>query len=283
VSETRADLSIHETEESVRETRFEFGDNWRRFLDVLTEGHIQAAEASLRETLAVDSLVGRSFLDVGSGSGIHSLAALRLGASSIFSFDYDAASVACTQELRRRAGEPAHWTVRQGSVLDLSFMQKEVPAADEVYSWGVLHHTGAMWDAIRNTAEKCTAPGSRLLIGIYNKKRPATDLMKIVKRTYAASGPPLRRALLWSYWGVTSVVQLVRGRNPLAEVRGRRLERGMDYWRDLEDWVGGYPYECASPSEIQSFVAPLGLRLQRSRVRTTLAAVNEFLFERPRE
>lgn len=269
-------------EDSVQGPRFEFGDNWRRFLEVLTESHVAAAQVSLRQALGVESLVGRSFLDVGSGSGIHSLAALRLGASSIFSFDYDPDSVACTEEVRRRAGDPGHWAVRRGSVLDHDFMRNEVPAADEVYSWGVLHHTGAMWKAIRNTADKCSSPGSRLLLGIYNKKRPATDVMKLVKRAYAGSGPTVRRAILGSYWAATALVQVARGRNPLAEIPARRSERGMDYWRDLEDWVGGYPYECASPNEIESFVPPLGFRLRSKRITTTLAGVNEFLFERSR-
>src|SRR5271165_5742327 len=81
--------------------RFEFGKNWQRFLAVLNPERIARAEASLKTALRLDSLDGARFLDAGSGSGLFSLAASRLGAR-VHSFDYDPASVACTAELRRR-------------------------------------------------------------------------------------------------------------------------------------------------------------------------------------
>src|SRR5438874_10370928 len=129
--------------------RFEFGRNWSAFLVVLDEERIAKAEDSLREMLEMDSLEGKTFLDIGSGSGLFSLAARRLGAK-VHSFDFDSNSFACTQELRNRyfAGDP-DWSVEQGSALDADYVAS-VGKFDIVYSWGVLHHTGRMWRALEN-------------------------------------------------------------------------------------------------------------------------------------
>src|SRR5215831_11278680 len=105
--------------------------------------------SQLKSFLRVHDLRGKTFLDIGSGSGMHSLAALRLGADRIFSFDYDENSVMSTARLRDSAGSPAKWTVEVGSVLDERFI-RTLDQFDIVYSWGVLHHTGDMWPAVRN-------------------------------------------------------------------------------------------------------------------------------------
>lgn len=138
-------------QEISRGERFTFGENWGAFLNGLNEERIVRAEDSLKSMLGVARLDGLSFLDVGSGSGLFSLAARRLGAH-VVSFDFDPQSVACTQELRRRYfPDDAHWQVEQGSVLDCDYLAR-LGQFDVVYSWGVLHHTGAMWQALENAA-----------------------------------------------------------------------------------------------------------------------------------
>src|ERR1700704_486469 len=103
--------------------RFEFGKNWSRFLTLLDDSRIARAEESLKMMLQVEDLEGKSFLDIGSGSGLFSLAARRLGAR-VHSFDYDPHSVACTRELRSRYfPDDPQWTVEQGSALDEEYLK----------------------------------------------------------------------------------------------------------------------------------------------------------------
>jgi 2-polyprenyl-6-hydroxyphenyl methylase/3-demethylubiquinone-9 3-methyltransferase len=232
---------------------FSFGENWTRFLSSLSDRQIEQA------TLAVSALVGRdlrgeSFLDIGSGSGLSSLAARRLGAR-VYSFDYDPQSVACTQELRRRffPGDES-WTVSQGSVLDEPFLAT-LGQFDVVYSWGVLHHTGRMWTAIEN-AGRLVRPGGLFIIGIYNFRggRRGTATWARLKRWYCKA--PRWQQVAWESaymtWNLVSMAAV--GRNPIKMIRQYHSGRGMSWRRDATDWVGGYPYEAATPGQILEFV-----------------------------
>jgi 2-polyprenyl-6-hydroxyphenyl methylase/3-demethylubiquinone-9 3-methyltransferase len=114
--------------------RFSFGQNWASFLKRLNQARIAEAEKNLVEFLGEKALAGRAFLDVGSGSGLSSLAARRLGAT-VTSFDYDSQSVACTEELRRRyMPDDPFWTIEQGSVLDTQYLAR-LGQFDIIYSW----------------------------------------------------------------------------------------------------------------------------------------------------
>jgi len=162
--------------------RFQFGENWKRFLGALTEQQIQAAEKSLKDMLGVKDLREKSFLDVGSGSGLLSLVARRLGAR-VHSFDYDPQSVACTIELRRLYfHNDNRWIVESGSALDEEYL-KGLGTFDIVYSWGVLHHTGQMWQALRNV-HSLVKPGGQLFIAIYNDQGWISTYWKCVKTAY---------------------------------------------------------------------------------------------------
>ena len=166
--------------------RFTFGDNWWRFLSVLDENRIGLAEQSLRDALRADNLDEKRFLDIGSGSGLFSLAARRLGAT-VRSFDYDPQSVACTEELKRRYfRDDPDWTVEHGSVLDEDYMAT-LGQFDIVYSWGVLHHTGHMYKACSATIS-AVAKGGQLVLAIYNDQGLPSKYWLYVKRVITESG-----------------------------------------------------------------------------------------------
>src|SRR4051812_24817878 len=124
------------------DARFEFGGNWRRFLAGLDEARIDGPGQAIASMLGVDDPESPPCLDMGSGSGLSSLAAMQLGAARVHSFDYDAQSVACTLELQRRFfEEDPRWVVESGDATDPGYVQS-LGQFDVVYSWGVLHHTG---------------------------------------------------------------------------------------------------------------------------------------------
>ncbi|MGH9754060.1 MAG: class I SAM-dependent methyltransferase [Blastocatellia bacterium] len=269
-------------EEVARGERFEFGENWRRFLDGVRDEQIATAESSLKRMLEIDSLAGRSFLDIGSGSGLFSLAARRLGAR-VYSFDYDPQSVACTSELRRRyfPGDD-HWVVKEGSALDAAYLAS-LGKFDIVYSWGVLHHTGQMWQALENT-QLPVAPGGRLFIAIYNDTGSKSRRWASIKRAYNHLPRFLRTpfALLVVAPGETKTFLRATLDRRLGEYLRSWIEpentRGMSHWRDIVDWVGGYPYEFATPEQIFDFYREHGFTLSKLKCGGVGLGCNEFVF-----
>jgi 2-polyprenyl-3-methyl-5-hydroxy-6-metoxy-1,4-benzoquinol methylase len=264
--------------------RFEFGKNWASFLAILDEERISIAEKSLRDMLEVEDLSGKAFLDIGSGSGLFSLAARRLGAR-VLSFDYDSDSVACTRELKRRYfPDDEQWHIEQGSALDQSYV-RSIGKFDVVYSWGVLHHTGKMWEGLENAALP-VADNGLLFVAIYNDTGSQAKRWQWIKQTYCRLPSFLRPTF------AMLVISPDEAKRMLSySVSGKPLEyfrvwreyrntRGMSRWRDIIDWVGGFPYEVASADEIFEFYKAKNFRLKKMKTGGVGLGCNEFVFEK---
>ena len=260
-------------------SRFEFGKNWQRFLKVVDEDRIAEAVHSLKAMLEVDDLKGKSFLDIGSGSGLYSLAARRLGAR-VQSFDYDQQSVECTQELKRKYYKnDLDWLIEKGSVLDTEYLSK-LGHYDVVYAWGVLHHTGHMWQAMKNVVQ-LVAPTGCLYVSIYNDQGLTSDIWRFIKRSYNRLPGSTRYLVLipafirlWLPTATREVFQY----GELKTWKTYSTTRSMSAWHDLVDWVGGYPFEVAKPKEVLDFYSQLGFGLQQIKTCGKGRGCNEFVF-----
>ena len=262
--------------------RFAFGDNWADYVARnFSDERVEISCRHLLDFLKLDDLERRVFLDIGCGSGLHSLAALRAGAQRIMSFDSDRSSVETTLKLREWAGTPQHWSVERGSVLDRADMQA-LPKVDVVYSWGVLHHTGDMWAALENAALPL-APDGVFYIALYTSDvyiSPTPAFWLKVKKRYNVSTSFTKRCMEFAYAGLSLAKPMLTSRqNPLKVIQAHKRTRGMSYWHDVRDWLGGWPMEFAGIDETKGFCADkLGLELLDIRAGE---ANTEYLF-RPR-
>lgn len=272
---------------SVREARFEFGKNWQSFLQTVDDQRIDQATKSLRDMLQVSDLTGKRFLDIGCGSGLFSLAAHRLGAT-VTSLDYDDQSVACTRELRQRfACSDDRWNVIQASVLNKVAM-RELGQFDVVYSWGVLHHTGQMDTAIEAACDRVLS-GGLMFIAIYNDQGGASRRWLAIKKTYNRLPRLLRPVWVAMVAGVYeckfAVARAARFRNPLplADWAAKKKDRGMSVWHDWVDWIGGLPFEVATPEHVIVPLSRKGFLIENLKTVGNGWGCNEFVFRRRTE
>jgi 2-polyprenyl-3-methyl-5-hydroxy-6-metoxy-1,4-benzoquinol methylase len=260
--------------------RFRFGDNWLDFARDLSANQIAEADRSVRTLLQRDSLAGLRLVDIGCGSGLFSLAARRLGAR-VHSFDFDADSVLCTTRLRdvHCPGDPG-WTIEQGSILHRDYVRK-LGTFDVVYSWGVLHHTGAMHDALQ-AAAAMVASGGLFAFALYHRTLMC-GLWRWEKRWYTGASLEAQRRARAIYVALLRAAFFLTGRDFRAYVANYHSMRGMNFVHNVHDWMGGYPYESISSPEVDTLMRRLGLaRVHGMATPTTLglfgSGCDEYLY-----
>jgi 2-polyprenyl-6-hydroxyphenyl methylase/3-demethylubiquinone-9 3-methyltransferase len=251
---------------------FTFGDNWQRFSTSLDADRLAEAQASLYELVEPDWLRGRSFIDIGAGSGLFSIAAVKAGAHPVIAIDRDERCVAVAQHNAMRFLDPNEipaLQIRFGDILQPDGLGNST--FDIVHAWGSLHHTGAMWQAIANAAGLCRV-GGFFVLAIYNRT-PTSPVWLRIKRLYHAVPVPFEFAMAVGLAAVRSSARLVKGKHPL------RTDRGMNVWHDAVDWLGGLPYEFVSAAELTAALDRLGFTQVRARL-TRRSGCNEFTFQK---
>lgn len=268
--------------EVARGQRYRFGKNWRRYLRNVNDERIEEARLRLTQFLGPD-LEGSDFLDIGSGSGIHSLAARRMGAR-VKSFDFDPDSVTATEKLKSRYyPDDPDWQIEQGSVLDKDYLAKQ-GLYEVVYSWGVLHHTGSMWEALENV-KPLVKPDGRLYIAIYND-RGEKSLMWLKRKQRYCSLPGILRPFYFLYvYGPHEIKKFAkavkRGKTSdyVESWSAHKRTRGMTRLADMIDWLGGLPYEYATASDLCKFYEKDGFTLEKL-IENPNTGCHELLFHR---
>jgi len=239
---------------------FAFGENWASYAALIDERRIKEAKDGLVRLLGADTLAGKSFLDLGCGSGLHAVAAAHLGASHIVALDIDPAAVATARAVLHRHAPGASFEVRELSVFDLA--PERFRRFAVVYSWGVLHHTGAMREAIE-IAARVVEPGGLFAFALYHRTRMC-GLWTLEKRWYSGASPRAQGLARKTHIALLRLAFRLTGRDFRAYVANYKSMRGMDFAHDIHDWLGGYPYESIAAPEVESLMRGLGFEHVKS-------------------
>lgn len=242
------------------DSHFAFGENWASYAKLIGEPQIEQAREGLLKLIPADDFKGRSFLDIGCGSGLHALAATRLGVARVVGADIDPNSAATARHVLSERGQNTPWQIENVSVFDLT--PEQFGVFDIVYSWGVLHHTGDMWQAL-DKAAALVAPGGLLAVAFY-RETYLDSFWKLEKRLYTSAPPLVQNAVKSGYIGAFRFARAVTGQGPFADyIANYTSRRGMDFDHDVHDWLGGYPYESALAPEVDRRLAAAGFKAER--------------------
>ena len=238
------------------ESHFEFGRNWASYAKLIGDPEIAEATKGLLKLLQPTDLAGRTFLDIGCGSGLHALAASRLGVARIMAVDIDPVSVETTKAVLSSRDLSVPWRAEQISVFDLD--PARLGTFDVVYSWGVLHHTGHLQQAIERAAAM-VAPGGLLALALYRRTRADWFWVR-EKKWYTGASPKAQKIAQRAYCALYQLSCLRSGTSYRAYVDTYRSARGMDFVHDVHDWLGGYPYESILATELGPRLEALGFK-----------------------
>jgi 2-polyprenyl-6-hydroxyphenyl methylase/3-demethylubiquinone-9 3-methyltransferase len=262
-------------------SHFAFGENWASYAETIDELRLNEAQKALATLIGEGTLADKSFLDLGSGSGVHAVAAVRLGAAHVVAVDIDPKAVATTAVVLREHAPKLQATVRELSAFDLR--PDTFGLFDVVYSWGVLHHTGAMREALA-AAARVVAPGGLFAFALY-RRTALCGFWRHEKRWYASTTPRAQRTARALYVTLLRLGFLATGRNFQRYVENYQGSRGMNFMHNVHDWLGGHPYESISPSEVNDLMRGLGFAHVRSFTRPARLGIfgsgcDEYVYQR---
>ena len=221
------------------EQRYDFGEQWNEYAQRASDEDLQVSLDAFKALLPSDfDPSGKSILDIGCGSGMHSVSAARSGFDRVVAVDYYDGSIQATRSIAKRAGVQIN--AFQDDILHTAITEQ----FDVVYSWGVLHHTGNMKAAI-DSAKSLVKPGGLFIISIY-LETPLCGFWKVEKRVYTALPRIFQNGADYLFRGLSIALKAVDGK--------QEKERGMDWKVGVKDWLGGYPYESASPQKTVEMV-----------------------------
>jgi len=262
--------------------QFDFGKNWADYSAhaINAERIKQARHDFYTLHAATGGVAARSFLDIGFGQGLSLLSAAALGAE-VVGVDINPT---CGDVLKRNQRffpdiETLNVPVAIGSILDDSIVQHARTASpngagyDIVHSWGVLHHTGNMRLAVKNAAS-LVKPGGYFVVALYNRHWSSRPWL-LIKYIYCKSPSVVQKLLVWALMPVIYVAKFL-----VTKEEPRKQARGMDFFYNVVDWVGGYPYEYASKAEALALIEPMGFRCVKFVPSQVPTGCNEFVFQR---
>lgn len=254
-------MSLRAINEKNLETHFEFGKNWEKLVNQLNDDAVAESTRKMADFTGFSDFKNKTFLDIGCGSGLSSLAAFKLGAKSISSVDIDPQNIKNVEAVKQKFNVPAQysWSAWVSSIVEAKDVH-QLPRADIVYSWGVLHHTGSMWEGI----DHCTRlvnPGGYLYLMLYRDAFFAST-WKNIKYFYTKAPQIIKWAMRNTFASLLILGAILKGKNPARIIRDYpKKSRGMSWYIDVTDWVGGYPFEYASAEETTRFLESRGFRI----------------------
>jgi SAM-dependent methyltransferase len=258
--------------------QFDFGKNWVAFAHrALTPERIRQARLDFGRLFDGIDIKGKSFLDIGFGQGLSLLLAKEAGANVVGN-DINPTCAEALSVTASAMGAESAVPLVLGSILEPTTVAACLSRTNGqgfaiVHSWGVLHHTGDMKTAIAHASSLVDHNG-HLVLALYNRHW-TSGVWRLIKKAYCSSPAPIQAAVRSFFYPVILCAKcIVTGRNPFEK------SRGMDFYYDVVDWIGGYPYEYASKKEIESHMAALGFTCVKCIPAEVPTGCNEFIFQK---